>query len=473
MKKLFLIPLVLLMAIGSLCAQSDEDLFGSDDDLFGDDDFLIEEVEDVSAKSDLSKGLLFDNGSVKIGGNFSTSIGTSVIAYADDGKSFLDHFSDTKIKPDVGAYITVDARPKQDLRMYSKFGFRYPFASKAFSKANTSGNEITLPGGQKKTLYTTDVETTVQDWIYLKEIFTDFSVADRAFFRFGLHTVTWGTGLFFSPVSDIVNTTMIDPENTDAQVNGCFNLRTQITFPDTQNCLWLYVLPAFDYAKNCAFAGKYDLVLGGWELGLGGYWKYKTAPKVTLTASGSIKKLSLFGEGVFQYGSVREWDEDKDKSPIFKATAGFRYTWSDPAITLLGQYYYDGSNFKFDEKSMDDLAYLMKNPMYIMDNVTKGHNAALALSFGRLFGTTKLSAAIFGMVNFGKEKLPSAYAQMLKDNFEGADSLLNYGTFSATLNYSPVDTISMGIGPYVTFIDWDSKPEVSVKLNFSLGGGKF
>ena len=99
MKKLFLLPLVLLMAIGSLSAQSDEDLFGSDDDLFGDDDFLIEEVEDVSAKSDLSKGLLFDNGSVKIGGNFSTSIGTSVIAYADDGKSSFYEWVKSKNLP--------------------------------------------------------------------------------------------------------------------------------------------------------------------------------------------------------------------------------------------------------------------------------------------------------------------------------------------------------------------------------------
>ena len=70
MKKIFSISVVLLLTMGFLFAQSDDDLFGGDDDLFGDDDFLIEEVSDVSAKSDLSKGVLFDNGSVKIGGNF-------------------------------------------------------------------------------------------------------------------------------------------------------------------------------------------------------------------------------------------------------------------------------------------------------------------------------------------------------------------------------------------------------------------
>ena len=463
MKKILFIFSVSIILLTSIFAQSDDDLFGGDDDLFGDDDFLIEEVTDVSAKSDLSKGVLFDNGTVKIGGNFTSEISTSFLVYSDDDKSFMEHFSDTKISPNVGAYLTVDARPTQDLRMYSKFGLRYPFSSKATSTATTTKMSF---GGQD--FYNTKVDTSITDWIYLKELFTDFSVVDTAFFRFGLHTVTWGAGYFFSPVSDIINTSMIDPENTDAQVNGCFNLRTQITFPDTQNCLWVYVMPAFDYAKNCAFAGKYDLVLGGWELGLGGYWKYEAAPKVTFTASGSLKKFNLFGEAVFQYGSDLEWDKEKDKTAIFKATAGFSYTWKDPLITLVGQYYYDGNNFEFDNETM---MYLASNSMYVKDSFTKGHNAALALSFGRIFGTTKLTAAVFGIVNFGKEDLPPVVTSLLKEY--GAESLMGSGTFSAMLNYAPTNSITLGIGPHITFADWDSKPDVALKLSFTLGGGKF
>lgn len=462
MKKILCLFVGLVVFSFALFSQSDDDLFGGDDDLFGDDDFLIEEVTDVSAKSDLSKGVLFDNGTVKIGGNFTSEISTSFLVYSDDDKSFLEHFSDTKISPNVGAYLTVDARPTQDLRMYSKFGLRYPFSS----KATYTDSPLNIQG--KDFLGNNTYGVDVTDWIYLKELFTDFSVVDTAFFRFGLHTVTWGAGYFFSPVSDIINTSMIDPENTDAQVNGCFNLRTQITFPDTQNCLWVYVMPAFDYAKNCAFAGKYDLVLGGWELGLGGYWKYEAAPKVTFTASGSLKKFNLFGEAVFQYGSDLEWDNEKDKTAIFKATAGFSYTWKDPLITLVGQYYYDSNNFEFDNETM---MYLASNPMYVKDSFTKGHNAALALSFGRIFGTTKLTAAVFGIVNFGKEDLPPVVTSLLKEY--GAESLMDSGTFSAMLNYAPTNSITLGIGPHMTFADWDSKPDVALKLSFTLGGGKF
>lgn len=445
---------------------NDDNLFSGEDDLFSDDG--IDEVTNVKAKSDLSKGVIFDTGNIKIGGNFQTSIGTMMTLYADDDKTFGENFSDTKITPNVGAYITVDARPNQDLRMYSKFGLRYPFSSKAVSTATTTANTTPTPFGDLTT-YKTDVNTTITDWIYLKELFTDFSVADTAYFRFGLHTVTWGAGYFFSPVSDIINSSSINPEDVEAQVDGCFNLRTQITIPNTQNCIWLYVLPAFDYAKNTAFAGKYDLLLGSWELGFGGYYKYKAAPKVTLTVTGAIRKLSLFGEAVFQYGSDREWNEDTDKSAIFRATAGFMYTWKTPSITLAGQYYYDGNNFTVDTNA--DLMYLAKNPLYIKEDLTKGHNVALLLSFGRIFGTTDLTASVFGMVNFGKEDLPAMVSSMLEEY--GASSFLNAGTFSAMLNYAPTKTIKMGIGPYMTFADWDKAPVVSLKLEFTLGGGKF
>ena len=259
MKKTFLIPLVLLLAIGSLCAQSDEDLFGSDDDLFGGDDFLIEEIEDVSAKSDLSKGMLFDNGSVKIGGSLSASASLSTTLYDKNNTDFAENLKNSTLKPSLGSSITIDARPNQDLRLFSRFNINYPF----------SGNVLNV-----------------------KEMFTDFNAGDYVSFRFGLHTVTWGTGLFYSPVSDMINTSSIDPEHRDEQVDGSLNLRTLINIPGTMNNLWVYVIPDKGtwQARDTAFALKGEFVTGGWELGAGAFYKYNTAPRAMLTASGSIKK---------------------------------------------------------------------------------------------------------------------------------------------------------------------------------------
>ena len=464
MKKTFLLPLVLLLAIGSLCAQSDEDLFGSDDDLFGGDDFLIEEVEDVSAKSDLSKGILFDNGSVKIGGSLSASASLSTTLYQKDTE-FADNLKASTLTPSLASSITLDARPNQDLRLFSRFNLSYPF----------TGNVLNV-----------------------KEMFTDFNAGEYVSFRFGLHTVTWGTGLFYSPVSDMINTSSIDPEHRDEQVDGSLNLRTLINIPGTMNNIWFYVIPDKGtwQARDTAFAVKGEIVLGGWELGAGAFYKYNTAPRAMLTASGSIKKWSLFGEAVYQYGSDREWLEKqsfKDKKSVFKATAGFMRSWEDPNIMLLAQYYFDGTDF--DASEFADVGFYLQNlPLVFSEFPTKGHNLAVSLGFSKLFGCKDLSLSLLGITNFtepGIIDLDDPKNKMLLSIGDAAvkegepkpsevvteviDSLKNSPRtiLSATLNYSFNVNTSMGFGPYITLTKWDKPPVVSLKINFTLGGGKF
>ncbi|MCQ2576466.1 MAG: hypothetical protein MJ162_06950, partial [Treponema sp.] len=324
------------------------------------------------------------------------------------------------------------------------------------------------------------VSTSVVDFLKVKELFTDFSVADRAFFRFGLHTVTWGTGYFFSPVSDMINSTSIDPENTSAQVDGALNLRTQITFPGTQNCLWFYIIPdGVSLASNSvnlidtALAGKADLVFGGWEFGLGAYYKYQHAPKAMVTTSGSLKKLSFFSEVVYSYGAASEWayepDSWKNKTSILQGTAGISYFWKEPKITLAAQYYYNGYDSSKEFSLMDAVKFAGD---FEDTYFTKGHNFAVVANFGRIFGTSDLTATIFAMGNYGKDDLPPILNSMI-DNSGLSTVFFSTATVSAMLNYSPFNGFTAGVGPYVTFKDWESKPDVTLKMNFTLGGGKF
>ena len=464
MKKLFLLLAGMLLFASVAVAQSDDDLFGSDDDFFGEDDFLIEEVEDVSAKTDLSKGVLFDNGSVKIGGSLSASASISTTVYKKDTE-FIDNLKATTLTPSLGSSITIDARPNQDLRLFSRFNMNYPF----------SGNVLQV-----------------------KEMFTDFNAGDYASFRFGLHTVTWGTGLFYSPVSDMINTSSIDPEHRDEQVDGSLNLRTLINIPGTMNNLWFYVIPDKGTweARDTALAVKGEFVTGGWELGAGAFYKYNTAPRAMLTASGSIKKWALFGEAVYQYGSDREWLEKQsfdDKKSVFKATAGFMRSWEDPNISLLAQYYYDGNDF--DASTLKDCMFYLNNMNLVMSEYgTKGHNVALSLGFSKLFGNKDLSLSIFGLANFTKPGLIdpndpsiSMMAAILESQQTGADDEFQAGIndaiemlkasprgiFSVALNYNFNKNASMSFGPYITVADWKKAPTVAMKIDFSLGGGKF
>ena len=450
MKKFFVTAFFLTFCFVSISAQSDdfsdEDFFSSDDSLFSDDVFSedslfadgdgIDEVNEVSAKTDLSKGILFEDGSIKIGGNFTTSLETKTVLYSEEDKSFGENLKDSVLTPTANANLIVDARPSQSLRMYTKFGIQYPYTVKGnLQNENFFDQNVTL-----------DTQVTISDWFSLKELFTDFSIADTAFFRFGLHTVTWGTGYFFSPVSDLINTSSIDPENTSAQVDGSLNLRTQIVLPNTQNCLWFYVIPSTNfiagttadtYLRETALAAKADLVFGNWEFGIGGFYKYQNSPKAMLTASGSLKNVSVFGEFVYRYGADSEWstkkDDWSDKTNIFQATVGLSRYWKNPEITLFVQYYYNGNNKDMTRQ------YL-----------TYGHNVVASLRFGKILGNSDFTSTIFGMVNFEKAM-----------------------KLSAMINYSPLSSIKIGMGPDITWKSFDNNPTVSLKLSASLGGGKF
>ena len=494
MKKILCLFVGLVVFSFALFSQSDDDLFGSDDDFFGDDDFLIEEVEDVTAKTDLSKGIVFDNGSVKIGGSLSASASVSTTVYKKDTE-FVDNLKATTLTPSLGSSITIDARPNQDLRLFSKFNFNLPFATKAVSSATslaaTTAQEV-AGVTEYNTFVQTDVETKISDWIQLKEMFTDFNAGDYTSFRFGIHTVTWGTGLFYSPVSDMINTSSIDPEHREEQVDGSLNLRTLINIPGTMNNLWIYVIPDSGTwkARDTGFAVKGEFVAGGWELGAGAFFKYNTAPKAMLTASGSIDKWALFGEAVYQYGSDREWIENQgfdDKKSIFKATAGFMRSWTDQNISLLAQYYYDGNDFEATDYERD-VKFYNDNMSLLSEYGTKGHNIAVSIGFSKLFGCKDLSLSLFGLANVTKPKLmddnelklavftDTGLDDMDKMKLLYAVGMLKQsprGIFKVMLNYSFNDNISTSLGPSVTVIDWKKAPIVTMNIDFKLGGGKF
>ena len=453
----------------ALFAQSDDDLFGSDDDFFADDG--IEEVSDVKAKSDLSKGVIFDSGTVKVGGSLTAGLSTNTILYAPDKENLGDNIHDTKFTPDLSALLSVDARPTETLRIYTKFGLAYPFENSAISYTNLAGFP-TFNGTQiDPASIKFQTTTTITDWFKLKELFTDFSIKDTAFFRFGIHTVTWGAGYFFSPVSDMINTSSIDPENPEKQVDGALNLRTQIVFPGSQNCLWFYVIPSTDftnqtsesYARDTALAGKADILIGNWEFGVGGFYKYQNAPKAMLTATGSLKKVSFFGEFVYSYGSATEWRENtdwNDKTSIIQATAGLSYYWKDPQITLAAQYYYNGNDKDFP-----------------FNYIVGGHNIAAMVNFGKIFGNTDFTASLFTMANFGREEFEDSEIAIFKTMGATDDDLSKLSGSSlmstAMIYYSPIKDMKFGMGPVLTFKTFDEKPTVAMKLTATLGGGKF
>ena len=268
MKKTLLLILAVFFISGIYA--SDDDFFFSEDSMFF-DDVMLEEIteEDSQGKSENS---IFDFGlietdTVSFGGSTSfsldyTALWADVDAAEKDNEYFLDGLENSYLVPNMSASLYFDARPNEALRFYGKAEVGYPFEQN-LGQLNPMLNGLIIPQFR------------------VKELFTDFNIGEHSYFRFGKHTVKWGVGYFFSP-ADVINIGKIDPEHPENQVEGAITLRSMFTFPGNQNCLYLYLIPdESGLAKNTAFAGKYDFLVGNTEIGLGTWLKYNRPPSFT------------------------------------------------------------------------------------------------------------------------------------------------------------------------------------------------
>ena len=445
MKKLLLFTIISLTIFTQGFSQSDDQLFGgsqsdfdtdfsdfSDDSLFGDDSIIEVDTTPTDAKSsDLSKGILFQTGSVKIGGAFDLGL-TTLTSFQKD-KDAAKSFEETLLLPKSSAQLTIDARPTENLRLYLKTGINYPYVTESYSTLITTPTGAAPGTGLPPNLVVNGGSNTfnIANIFYIKELFSDFNIGDYVGFRFGKQTVSWGVGYFYSP-ADVINLTRINPEDPTAQVEGPLALRTQIVFPGTQHAIWAYIIPDNDFAaaaqgagpylKNTAFALKGDILIGDFEFGLGAWYKNQNPAKFMLTTTGTIfRTYSIFSELVLSIGKD---NVPEDYTPIFQGTLGILKSWTKQNLTIGLQYYYNGQELNY------------------------GHNLAALITFSK-FLFSDLSLSLFGQYNF--------------DN--------NQGTAFCDLKYSPIKEFSVTAGPYFTF----TKDDVitSIKLVFNLGCGKF
>ena len=482
MKKIAIFIFVLFIPFFVFAQENSSDL---ENDLFGgDEDTLISAEEarsdsksNLKFKADLEKASLsLESKKLRIGGSLSSSMGINY-AWVDPYSKkddYLKSFKDGKgtFNTTLNGSLFFDARPNEDLKLYGKFLFGFPF-EKSLSGAltvpkNSFGplqpNDIILPIGVNGAAN-----------IKIQELYTDFSAKNIAFFRFGKHAVKWGTGYFYSP-ADVINISRIDPQDPTADREGGISLRTHIIIPKTQHNIWLYLLPPgqgedFD-PKYTAGAAKGEFVVGNWELGFGGWYKYEKAPRLITTVSGSIAgKVAVFGEGVFAWGSDYTYYKadmspytEKNK-PFFQATLGGSYSNADTNTSIALQYFYNGFGYSNtdvstsilekaeDPVSLSDASFRKKLQNVLAMGNRGQHYIALNISQNKL-GTDKLSLNLF--------------QQFAISELEGFSKL--------TLNWKIYKFASMSTGPsfsYPLSPNSKTKGEVRYSLSFLLGGGNF
>jgi hypothetical protein len=443
-----------LLAISWPAGAQESDPFSfsfDEDELFGGEE-MITLTETADAPDPLADILTTET--LRIGGSFSGSL-QGDLKWHDPwsnpplaelpGSLEPDSYG---LSPALSASLFFDARPTDTTRFYGSAKSAWPF--------ETSSD------------------------IQIFELFSDFSWDDRVFFRFGKQTITWGVGYFFSP-ADVLNIQAIDPENPTAQREGPVSLRAHYPIPGSQNNLWAYAV--FDdpdmKPEDTALAAKAEFVLGPWELGVGGWYRYNSPLRGMLTASGSIGQVSLFGEASLSLGSEKKWVEDitvsatpeisfreDETSLFFKGSAGFMYSNDDLKFSITGQYLYDAEGYAEDDRlELIDLAHtVLDTDGDIGSTLFKGlilnsgrHYAAASLGRTELF-TEDLSLNVFVMANlsdFSGFVRPSLSYQL----FDGA----NLG-LSTLFVLGPEDS---------EYIVMNDGPAVGVTISSTLGSGRF
>jgi len=353
MKKQLTILALALLPLGVWAQSSDSDFFG-DEAAPTVTPGTTTSVDPTKQFSETAEGVRW-GGTVKSTATWQPAVvgawpGDSSASYKDS----LAYALSTK--------LFVDGRPDKDFRFRLSLKTGYPFTN------DTENVQI----GTTTTKTTTLSTPNIQVW----ELFTDVTVGDTVFLRFGKQSASWGVSYFYSP-GDVISLTGKDVTDPTAEREGPMALKATIPFPAAKASVTGFVLARDSYfagttpaLKNLGYALQGDILVADAQLTLGGFFQEATAPKAVATINTGLGSLglpvlsdvNLFSEAVFSYGSdvlkgsgstggstpyytsVTTWD----KQVYYTGTVGASYTNNDGNWTLRSEYLFNpfGSNDK-------------------------------------------------------------------------------------------------------------------------------
>jgi len=475
-----ILPMVCMMLLVTMAAGAQDT--GSDvnlDSLFGGD--IVESAsttatDAAAAVNPVTAALKTDK--VRIGGSFYGSLSAGATwTNLWDGSSYFFNADSTALDLALKSTLFFDARPTEDFRVYGSAKTNWPFViTKTFL---TGASYMPLPTPS----VTTTSDTITAPNISLFELFADFSLNDKAFFRFGKSTVKWGVGYFWSP-ADVINLEPINLLDATAQREGPINFRVNIPVFGTQNNFYLYTILDKDTVafSTTALAAKAEFLLGSYELGLGAYYRNDTAERAMMTLTGPVGNFDVFGEAMVSRGSAKTFvtgisgaspydvvttgTADNRQNLYFSASTGFMYSSQKDYFTAIGQYYYNGEGYSNDNRKTlvaDAQAALLAHPtlarsyMSALANLAYGsgqHYAAVSLSKSELFfKDLSASALVIANLSDGSGIVKPSVSWAIHDNF--------------TLTLSPMFVFGPADGEYAFLAGGDL---VSLSLSAIVSG---
>ena len=480
-KNLLFILLIALVPAAAVTAADDLDslfgeessddldsLFGEDtgsmDDLFGEEsdtagDSLVTDVQETDLN--LNELLLVNEEGVTIGGSFSMAVAPTFTYNFDDESSDWSLGGSS-----LSSTLFFDARPDASIRVYGKADISYPFTEGDISTYTSTTTDVIfnyedgddIPDSATATSTSTSSSSQAygfDDIISIKELFSDFNIDDRVFFRVGKQALNWGVGYFFSP-ANLLNISQVDPENPTAELEGPLSIKMNVPI-GIDNLYGYVILPdGASEIEDLAYALKYEKVLGGSEVGFGAYYQYDQPPKAMATLSTTLfKEISFFAEAVASYGSTNSFltldgsipgnHELTDDKLYLSGTLGGMYSWSpeegDFGISLMAQYFYNGEGYNGDD-------------LYAVPGVNSGYH----------YGGANLSVSLTDTISTG-----AAFYGNLEDMS---------GIVTPSISWRMADHVSTSLSTMIPFGDDGDQygalsGNIATSLTFSLGGTSF
>lgn len=261
-------------------------------------------------------------------------------------------------------------------------------------------------GGQTGVTSLFDVEAE------LSELFIDFDVRKKVFFRAGNQLIAWGPSVFWTPV-DFINLNRFDPlARLDLRV-GKPGLRVHV--PLKKSNLFTF----FDFSESVDQSGssrdlydslrvglRYDRVLLGYEIGLGTYFGQGVRTGFGFDFSGVLLRSDFYGEVAVSKGSNTPKAELVVTPPdtyALSATGDFVYAVSFGLQKSFGEFRYwkAGGEFFYNSDGYGEdppIAFLLTNRLYNPLYTGKLYGS-LSLNKSNLFNNTNINGSLTYLMN--------------------------------------------------------------------------
>jgi hypothetical protein len=348
---------------------------------------------------------------------------------------------------DLLATAFMDSRPRKDLR--------FRFSLQAAAPFENSSTSIETPN--PFTPYGTPTTGTEVPNIKVWEMFTDVTIGDYLYLRFGKQSASWGVSYFYS-AADIISLTPINVINPTLQREGPIALKASVPFPNQKANLTAFVLTqdgAFNDTNpglsTLGYALQGDMLVGQAQLTLGGFYQNSSASKVVGTVNSGLGFLNLpvdgdinvFTEAILSDGSDVLQGSGNQTVALGSTTYQTYQSLSPWAKTL----YYTGTagiNYANTEYNFSLRVEYLYNPFGSSDKkaAAYGYNTYLATlagsspanSAGRAYGLNDIlnpgihnMTALLDFTKLANSKLE--FSTLLQQNFsDGSGWLYPYFT---------------------------------------------